>query len=333
MLQLKAMTSSNQPSTHASPSPKIAFVFPGQGSQSVGMGFNLLDRYPDFETLLLETLREADGVLGFSLSRLLQEGPAADLQLTENTQPALLAVSTALGRYLKRHGKTCDLVLGHSLGEYSALVFAESIAFAEAIRLVRLRGQWMSEAVAPGTAGMAALVGATEESAQNLCKAISATGGILEISLRNAPQQIVVSGTKDALMQAQIIARDLGIRKVVLLDVSGPFHSSLLKSAADKMRRELQTTPIQTPRIPVVINVSAASVSEPDLIRAALAIQVSQTVLWEASVRQAWNMGARVFVEVGASQVLTGLIQKILPEAKALSLETLKAESLIEDLW
>lgn len=301
-----------------------AFLFPGQGSQAVGMGFSLLSRFPDFEGPFLETLREADATLGFSLSNLLKEGPAEKLKETSITQPALLTVSTAIGRWLKMHDIHAKVVLGHSLGEYSALVYAESLRFQDAVSLVHKRGQLMAEAVPSGAAGMAALVGATIEDARKLCRKVQELiPFVLEISLLNAPGQIVVSGHKEALLKAQEMGRDFGIRRIVPLEVSGPFHSSLLKPAGDQLKTELLKVSIQTPKVLVISNVTADYVKTPLDIQRYLIEQVSKPVLWEDSIRRAYSDGCRNFLEVGSGSVLSGIAGKILSDCRIESTENM----------
>ncbi len=301
-----------------------AFLFPGQGSQSVGMGYSLVKKFPDLEGPFNETLREADAALGFSLSTILRDGPAEKLKETSITQPALLTVSTAVGRWLKTKDIHAGLGLGHSLGEYSALVYAEAMKFQDAIVLVHKRGQLMSEAVAPGTAGMAALVGAQVEQAENLCKRVrELVPFCLEISLLNAPGQIVVSGHTEALAKAQELTKEFGIRRIVPLEVSGPFHSSLLKTAGQKLGDEIKKIKLRAPNIPVIANVNADFVSDPSAIELHLIEQVSRPVLWEMSMKRAYDSGFRHFLEVGSGSVLSGLAGKILPSCRAESLENL----------
>lgn len=303
----------------------IAFMFPGQGSQSVGMGFSLIPKLPGFEAHLNETLRLADAQLGFSLSKILQEGPAEKLQETSITQPAILTVSIAVSRWLGSLGIRAEIALGHSLGEYSALVYSEALHFEEAIKIVHQRGRFMSEACAPGTAGMAALVGADREKAENLCRFVThESQEFVSVSLYNSAQQIVVSGTKKALEMAGAKAKDFGIRKVVILDVSGPFHCPLLQKASIQLGEFLKDTTFNEPKLPVISNATAQTYSKSnDKPHNLLKRQVSEPVLWEQSMQEAWKLGFRTFVEVGDSQVLSGLAGKILPEAQIASLESL----------
>jgi [acyl-carrier-protein] S-malonyltransferase len=301
---------------------KRAFIFPGQGSQFVGMGYNLIAKFPDFETILNETLREAEAHLGFSLSKILSEGPAERLKETEVTQPALVTVSTAVGRWLKRKGIHADVVLGHSVGEYSALIHAEALSFSDAVKLVQTRGRLMQNAMPNGEAGMAALIGATVDNAQALCVAVNKeTNLVLEISLINAPGQVVVSGHKSALELASQKAREYGIRKVVMLEVSGPFHCSLLSRAGQELGQALQKAALTAPACPVIANVTALPEKTPPEIIENLTTQVSKAVLWEASIRYIAAEGISDFIEVGAGNVLTGIVKKILPEARVTPFE------------
>lgn len=297
-------------------SDKYCFIFPGQGSQFVGMGYSLLTRFPDFEMILSETLREAEAHLGFSLSKILKEGPAEKLKETEVTQPALVSVSTAVGRWLKHRGVQADAALGHSVGEYSALVHAEAIEFKDAVKLVQIRGRLMQNAVPMGEAGMGALIGGTPESATALCDAIQKESRlVLEVSLLNAPGQIVISGHKKALEVATQKLKEFGIRKMVLLEVSGPFHCSLLESAGKELATALRSVKIAPPIVPVISNVTALPEKSDTEIRQNLQAQVSKAVLWEKSIRYIAGQGFTRFLEVGAGNVLSGIVKKILPDA------------------
>lgn len=291
----------------------------------MGMGYSLISRFADFENIFLETLREAEAHLGFSLSNLLKEGPAEKLKETEITQPALLTVSTACGRWLMSKGFKAEIALGHSLGEYSALVYAGAMRFSDAVKLVQLRGRLMQNAVPMGKAGMGALLGADLASAKALIEKVKAqTPKVLEISLLNAPGQIVVSGEIEAIGVAAALAREVGIRKVVLLEVSGPFHCSMLEKAGLELGKALSQIEILEPRIPVISNTTARPITHVGEIRKNLEAQVSQTVLWEDSVRYAHSQGFHKFVEVGSGNVLSGLVKKIIPEAETWALESIQ---------
>ncbi|MDB5036500.1 MAG: (Acyl-carrier-protein) S-malonyltransferase [Bacteriovoracaceae bacterium] len=289
------------------------------------MGYSLIQKFPDFESIFSETVREAEANLGFSLSHILKDGPAEKLKETEITQPALLTVSTAVGRWLKNKGIQAEIALGHSVGEYSALVYAEALSFAEAVKLVQIRGRLMQNAVPLGEAGMAALIGGNLESAQNLCKALKEeTKLVLEVSLLNAPGQIVISGHQKALELAVTRGREFGIRKVVLLEVSGPFHCSLLSKAGEELGMALRKAAISRPTIPVISNLTARPEKTSNEIIENLIGQVSKPVLWEDSIKFAAQNGFNHFIEVGSGAVLTGLVKKILPEAKSESIENIQ---------
>lgn len=293
------------------------------------MGFALADRFPDFHEIYERKLKEAGSALGFELSKLMKEGPAEELKKTEFTQPALLTLSSAMGEWLDSEGIKGQLALGHSLGEYSALVYAGSLEFKTAVKLVHTRGQLMNEAVPEGIGGMAALVGAGMDDAKKLCKETSSDKALIEPSVHNSAGQIVISGHKEALDQAAEKASNFGVRKVVPLEVSGPFHCSLLKEAGEKLRRELQKANIKAPRIPVIFNATAAIAIEPDQIIENLVEQVSSTVLWADSIRQAGDEQVTEFVEIGSGKVLTGLIKKILPDAKCTPLDSIQKLELL----
>jgi len=311
-------------------SRKLGFVFPGQGSQSVGMGYELAGRFEDFEKIYSQCLKEADETLGFKLSKLMKEGPADELKMTPITQPALLCLSTALGRWLSSNDIKADISLGHSLGEYSALVHSGSLSYVDALRIVHARGKFMSEALPAGAGGMAALVGASIDDARSICNAITTKDLILELAVINSPGQIVVSGHSKAIELAGEKAQNLGIRKIVKLEVSGPFHCSLLRSAGEKLGELLASIQIKQPAIPVVFNTTAKPEADPQKIIKNLIHQVSQTVLWADCVHYAGDeAGINDFIELGSGKVLTGLIRKILPDARCTPLEGLQKLALI----
>ena len=304
---------------------KYGFLFPGQGSQSVGMGFSLASRFPEFEVIFSETLREADATLNFPISNIIKEGPAEKLKETDITQPALLIVSTAVGRWLKSKGVSAAAALGHSLGEYSALVHAEAISFKDALKLVHLRGKLMQTAVPSGQGGMAALIGATPEAAQKLCEALGKSAGkVLEPSAYNSPGQVVVSGHIEAIDEAVKRAKEFSVRMATKLEVSGPFHCSLLKRAGEELGIALNNTSISAPSIPVISNTTALPEKTADEIRDNLTRQVFQAVRWEESLRYISKQGINSFLEVGSGKVLTGLLKKNLPEAECTPIETIE---------
>jgi len=286
---------------------KTAFVFPGQGAQSVGMGRDVYEAH-DGARKLFEQANEA---LGFELSELIFNGPEDQLKLTVNTQPALLTTSCAYLHVLRESGITADYVAGHSLGEYNALVCAGVMSFQDAVRTVRLRGEFMEQAVPAGLGTMAAVLGAEREALANLCKTVSEEIGAVEMANVNCPGQIVVSGTVQGVQAIAERAKEIGAKRVVQLEVSGPFHSSLMRPAAEKLRSVLERTGMRDADIPVIANVTAEPVTSASEIRALLVEQVVSPVLWEDSVKRLVAEGVDTFVEIGSGSVLTGLIRKI----------------------
>lgn len=304
--------------------PVHAFIFPGQGSQAVGMGSDLADAF----AAAREVFEEVDEALKQKLSRLMFEGPAEQLTLTENTQPALMAHSLAVLRVLEREGgfQLADravVVAGHSLGEYSALAAAGSFTPARAAVLLRLRGQAMQKAVPAGVGAMAALLGADMELATAICaEAAEAPEGreVVETANDNGGGQVVISGHKAAVERAMAIAKAKGVRRAVLLPVSAPFHCALMAPAADAMAEALEKSPPAPPLVPVVANVSAAKATDPGEIVRLLVAQVTATVRWRECVQTMVGLGVDSFVELGAGKVLSGLVRRIAPDAAATSL-------------
>ena len=288
---------------------KTAFLFPGQGSQFPGMGKSLADTY----AIARLTFEEADNALGFPLSRLCFEGPEDQLRLTENTQPALVAVSTAAFRVLQEKGLEPDYVAGHSLGEYSALVAAGSLAFADALRLVRKRGAYMQQAVPAGVGAMAALLKLPEDKLASVL-AEAARGEVVEAANLNSPDQIVISGNAAAVNRACELAKAAGARRAVLLPVSAPFHCSLMKPAQAKLAADLDATQFEDLDIPLVNNWQARVISTGAEARRGLFEQVPNPVRWAESVRMLGSFGVVRTIEVGAGAVLTGLLRNIQPE-------------------
>ncbi len=310
--------------------PVHAFIFPGQGSQHVGMGRDLAAAFPAAR----EVFQEVDDTLSQKLSRLMFEGPGEELTLTENTQPALMAISLAALRVLEKEGgfslpQKAALVAGHSLGEYSALAAAGSFSIADAARLLKLRGQAMQKAVPPGEGAMAALLGADLAQAEAICaeaapvpKSETGERQVIEPANDNGGGQVVVSGHRGAVERAIEIAKEKGIRRAMLLPVSAPFHCALMAPAADAMAEAFDKTPPGAPSVPLIANVSAAKASDPDEIRDGLIRQVTATVRWRESVQAMTAMGVDSFVELGAGKVLAGLVKRIAPDAAGVSAAT-----------
>lgn len=285
----------------------IAFQFPGQGSQTVGMGADLADAFPEARAVF----EEADEVLEIDLSKICREGPAETLTETQNAQPALLVHSVAVARVLAGRGVRPDAAAGHSLGEFSAHVVAGSLAFADGVRLVRARGEAMAEAGRESRGSMAAVLGIDAAAAGRLCEAVREEGEVLVPANYNAPGQIVVSGSVAAVRRAVERAAEFGARRAVELEVSGAFHSPLVGSAADALERVLDEVEIVRARVPVVANVDAEPVTEPDAIRERLLAQLTAPVRWVQCVERLRELGASRFVEAGAGNVLTGLLRRI----------------------
>jgi [acyl-carrier-protein] S-malonyltransferase len=284
----------------------IAFLFPGQGSQAVGMGKELADKYP----VARQTFEEADAALGMPLSRLCFEGPEEELRRTEITQPSILAVSVATWRVLAGQGVKPSWVAGHSLGEYSAHVAAGTLSFADAVRTVRKRGRYMQEAVPAGVGAMAAILGMEPEKVREICGQAS-QGDVCEAANRNSPEQIVISGHKAAVQRALAMATEQGAKKAVLLPVSAPFHCSLMRPAQERLAQDLSSLQMQNSAQPVMCNVDATFVETADASREALVRQVTGTVRWDECVRGLIAKGAETFVEVGPGKVLWGLMRQI----------------------
>ncbi|MCD9023307.1 ACP S-malonyltransferase [Cohnella silvisoli] len=298
---------------------KIAFVFPGQGAQAVGMG---KDAY-ESNAAARGIFDQADAALGFALSTLAFEGPDEQLRQTANTQPALLATSIALLETYKAHQQVKpDFVAGHSLGEYSALVAAGVLSFEDAIRLVRARGQFMEQAVPSGQGAMAAVLGAEREPLQTLCADVTASAGLVELANVNCPGQIVVSGTAEGVAAIAERGKEAGAKRVIPLDVSGPFHSSLMQPAADALAAELAKVDFRNAQIPVIANVHALPVTSGDELRELLVKQVVSPVQWEDTIKYLIGEGVDTFVEIGSGTVLAGLIKKIDKSVQVISVNS-----------
>ena len=321
--------------------PVHAFIFPGQGSQSVGMGRDLAAAFP----VAREVFEEVDETLHQKLSRLMFEGPGEELTLTENTQPALMAHSLAVLRVLEKEGgftlkQKAAVVAGHSLGEYSALAAAGAFSVADAARLLKLRGQTMQKAVPAGTGAMAALLGAEMELAQQICDEAapvpeSETGAreVVEPANDNGAGQVVISGARAAVERGVEIAKAKGVRRAMLLPVSAPFHCALMAPAADAMAEAFEKTPPRAPLVPLIANVSAAKETDPARIRDLLVQQVTATVRWRECVQAMVALGVDSFVELGAGKVLSGLVRRIAPDAAAAAAATpAELETLLKSL-
>ncbi len=282
----------------------IAAVFPGQGAQSVGMLAEVADTYPHIGT----RFQEASDLLGFDLWKMVQEGPAEDLSQTENTQPILLTSSVALWDVWREQAPEPAYVAGHSLGEYSALVAAGSIDFADGVQLVRLRGQLMEAAVPRGQGAMAAIMGLEDDVIENCCAGVE---GVVAPANFNAPGQIVIAGAAEAVNLAVDACKEAGARRAVLLDVSGPFHSPLMAAAKDDFARALESIEVRMPSCSIVQNVSADVPADVDVLRQNLLEQIASPVLWSSSVEKMVSLGVDQFVECGPGNVLAGLIRRI----------------------
>lgn len=299
---------------------KNALIFPGQGSQSVGMGNDVAEAFPE----AMAVFDEVDDVLGEKLSSIIWEGPESELALTRNAQPALMAVSIAVLRVMEARGVSLPdhvaFVAGHSLGEYTALTAAGGIGVGEAARLLRIRGDAMQKAVPVGEGAMAAILGLELEQVAEIAK-LASQGAVCQAANDNAPGQVVVSGARSAVERAVDIAKAQGARRAILLPVSAPFHCALMEPAADVMADALANTDIAAPSVPLVCNVTASATSDPVQIRLHLVEQVTGSVRWRESVLWMAEHGAARLVEVGSGKVLTGLTRRISKELVGLSIE------------
>ena len=295
----------------------IAYVFPGQGSQSPGMGKDLAEKFPAAK----QVFEEADDALGFALSQLCFNGPAEDLQLTENTQPAILTTSVAALRAIESEGfPKAEFVAGHSLGEYSALVAAGSLSLTDAVNTVRARGQYMQEAVPVGTGAMAAILGSDLETVNAVC-AEAAQGQVCSAANINSPGQIVIAGDAAAIDRAIEMVKARGAKRAVKLNVSAPFHCALMKPAQDRLAADLNELRFNDLATPVVTNVDAKAIKTGDEARDSLIRQVSQPVRWLESVEFLSNHGVQTFIEIGPGKVLSGLLRQINRELRGLNVE------------
>jgi len=299
-----------------------AFTFPGQGSQTVGMGMALAEAFPAAR----EVFEEVDDALSQKLSTMMFEGPMEDLTLTENTQPALMANSVAVMRVLSAEGGVdigvhAKLIAGHSLGEYSALAAAGALDLADAARLLKLRGKAMQSAVPAGEGAMAALLGLDLEAAQEAAAA-AAGDDVCDVANDNAPGQVVVSGAKAAVERAIEAAKERGARRAIMLPVSAPFHCALLKPAADAMEAAFETTNMGAPVVPLVSNVTASAVADPEEIKSLLVRQVTATVRWREGVLAMRDAGVEQLVEVGCGKILSGMVKRIDRDMTSANVET-----------
>lgn len=300
---------------------KLAFVFPGQGAQTVGMGKDFCGQYEVAEKLF----QQADEALGYSIREMCFEGPAEDLQLTANTQPAILTMSVIANEILKEHGVQPDVAGGHSLGEYSALVAAGSLDFQEAVLLVHKRGQFMQEAVPVGQGGMAAIIGLADEAIVDACaKATEAAGEVQAVNF-NCPGQTVIAGTTKGVEAAVELMKEAGAKKAVILPVSAPFHSTLMKPAAEKLAAELEKVTIRDARIPVVSNFTGKLETKAEDIKANLVAQADHPVKWIDCVQTMKEFGADTFVEAGPGKTLCGFNRRIDKSLVSMNVENIES--------
>jgi [acyl-carrier-protein] S-malonyltransferase len=286
---------------------KTAFLFPGQGSQQVGMGKDLYEQI-DVSKKIMD---QANETLGIDLTSIMFNGPQETLTLTYHAQPALLTVSTALLTKFKEFGIEADFVAGHSLGEYSALVAANVMSFQEAVYAVRRRGELMEEAVPAGKGAMAAILGMEKELLTEVTNQVTEEGDLVQLANLNSPSQIVISGTREGVEKASILAKEKGAKRVIPLEVSGPFHSDLMKPAAEELKHVLDGLDIQNASIPVITNVTAKPIKNGKELKEKLVEQLYSPVRWEESVQTMIDLGVTTFIEIGPGKVLSGLVKKV----------------------
>ena len=298
---------------------KLAFVFPGQGAQKVGMGKDFYDNYD----VAKKMFKEADEALGYSIMKMCFEGPEEDLKLTANTQPAILTISCIANEILKENGIQPEITGGHSLGEYSALVAAGVLNFQDAVALVHKRGSYMQEAVPVGEGGMAAIIGVDRDKIVEVCQQVSAESPVQAVNF-NCPGQIVIAGATKGVELAVEELKAAGAKKAVILPVSAPFHSTLMKPAAEKLAVELDKVTISDAKIPVVANVSAEILTKAEDIKASLVAQAASPVLWEDCVARMKEFGADVLLEAGPGKTLCGFNRRIDRSLKSVNVENLE---------
>lgn len=298
---------------------KLAFIFPGQGSQTVGMGKDFFNHYDTAKKMF----KKADDALGYSITDMCFNGPAEDLKLTANTQPAILTVSVIAAAILRENGINPDIVGGHSLGEYSALVIAGALDFADAVHLVNRRGAFMQDAVPVGEGGMAAVIGLDRDKVVNICAEISSKGTLVQAVNFNCPGQIVIAGTAAGVTKAVDELKAAGAKKCIALPVSAPFHSKLMEPAAAKLAAELDKITVKDARIPVAANVTGEAFTKADDIKKNLIKQAASPVLWEDCIATMKNFGADVYIEAGPGKVLCGLNRRIDKTLTSLNVENM----------
>ena len=296
---------------------KIAFVFPGQGSQKIGMGKDLIENYPE-AVILFNKANEALKEERVDIGKICFEGPEEELKNTVNAQPAILTISTILYELLRKNKIKPSIVAGHSLGEYSALVASSAIKFEDAVKLVRKRGEFMQSATLEETGSMLAIIGLEKDEITKMCEKINDIG-IVEIANHNSPTQIVVSGEIKALEKLSVMAKEKGARMAIPLKVSAPFHSSFMETAKDNLARYLEKVKINNPKIPISCNVNTGYINNKEEIKSALIKQMTHPVNWVDSMIKMKSEGINYFIEVGPGKVLKGLIEQIIPESKVFS--------------
>lgn len=310
---------------------KIAFVFPGQGSQKIGMGKDLIENYPEAK-IIINKANEALKEERVDIGKICFEGPEEELKNTVNAQPAILTISTILYKLLRKNKIKPSVLAGHSLGEYSALVASSAIKFEDAVKLVRKRGEYMQSATPVGTGSMLAIIGLEKDEISKMCKKIN-DFGILEISNHNSPTQIVVSGEIKALEKLSVMAKEKGARMAIPLKVSAPFHSSFMETAKDNLARYLEKVKINNPKIPVTCNVSAGYINNKEEVRSALIKQMTNPVKWVDSIMKMKSEGVNCFIEVGPGKILMGLIKQIIPESKVFNVfDSNSLENVVEKI-